>query len=63
MGETFAEFHICGVAPNSREHSNRTFRIGANSFLSSCNMLGLSGPAAFLGLRFFRSFNVPGSEV
>ena len=47
------------------ERSNRTFRIGTNSDLNSCNMTGLilSGPAAVLGLRFFRSFSKPASEI
>ena len=64
MGETLVEFHICGTAPDSMKRSNRTFRIGTNSDIFSCNMTGLilSGPAAFLGLRFFRSFSKPASE-
>ena len=64
MGETLAEFHISGTAQDSMERSNRTFRIGTNSDLNSCNMTGLilSGPVAFLGLRFFRSFRKPASE-
>ena len=50
MGETLAEFHIGGTAPDSSERSKRTFRIGASSTLSSCRTTGLilSGPAAFL---------------
>ena len=65
MGETLAVFHICGTGLDSIERSNRIFRIGTNSDLNSCNMTGLilSGPAAFLGLRFFRSFSKSASEI
>ena len=65
MGETLAEFHICGTGLDSIERSNRIFRIGTNSDLNSCNMTGLilSGPAALLGLRFFRSFSKSASEI
>ena len=65
MEEILAEFHICGTAPDSMERSNRTFRIGTNSDLNSFNMTGLvlSGPAAFLGSRIFRSFSKPASEI
>ena len=39
--------------------------IGASWTLSSLRMTGLilSGPAAFLGIRFFRGFNIPASEI
>ena len=42
-----------------------TLMIGASSTLSSWRMTGLilSGPAAFLGIRFFRRFNIPASEI
>ena len=38
---------------------------GVSSSLNSCNMAGLilSGSAAFSGLRCFRCFNIPGSEM
>ena len=65
MGDTLDEFHIFGIAPDSNERSIRTLRIGINSFLNACNTTGLilSGPDAFLGLRFFRSFDRPTSEM
>ena len=39
--------------------------MGASSCLSSCIRTGLilSGPAAFLGLRFFSRCNIPVSEI
>ena len=45
--------------------SKGIFNIGASSSLSSCNITGLilSGPAAFLGFRFFNSFEIPASEI
>ena len=54
MGETLAEFQIRGTAPDSSEHSKRTFTMGASSSLNSWSTTGLilSGPAAFFGLRF-----------
>ena len=65
MGEMLAEFQIRGTAPDSSERSKRDFTMGASSSLHSWSMTGLilSGPAAFFGLRFFRRFTIPDSEI
>ena len=64
-GETFADVHILGTVPLSRDLSKSNVNMGASSSLSSCNTTGLilSGPAAFFGLRFFSKCNIPVSEI
>ena len=57
MGVTWARHHSNGSLPVCRERSKITCMMGAISSRNSFSRTGLSlsGPAAFPGLRFFKS--------
>ena len=64
-GMTFAFNQSAGSLPVWRDLSNMILMIGVISSRSSLSRRGLSlsGPAALLGLRFFKSFNSPFCEM
>ena len=65
IGLTWARHHSDGSLPVLMERSKITCIMGAISLRNSFNRIGLSlsGPAAFPGLRFFKSFSMPATEI
>ena len=65
IGLTWARHHSDGSLPVLMKHSKITCIMGAISSRYSFNRIGLrlSGPAAFPGLRFFKSFSMPATEI
>ena len=65
MGETFACFQSAGTLPSLSDLQKILVRGSATVSASSLRTLGLmlSGPDAFPGFNFFRSFSTPGAVM
>ena len=65
IGATNALHQSAGSLPDWRDRSNMICNIGAIFSHNSCSKRGfnLSGPVAFPGFRFFRSFRMPSTGI